>query len=131
VVGGQHTGGTEKVVLVVVEVGAARCVVVVLGDEVVEVVAVVVVVVAVVLVVAGAIAVEALAALDDGWLVHAAAVNATAVAAHTTWAKRRRRGVISPISIGLGFALQPPPPSIQREGILRRIRSSMGAVKGR
>jgi hypothetical protein len=95
----------EKVVLVVVNVGAARCVVVVEGDVVVAAGDLVVVVGGNAVVLAGTIAVEALAALDDGWLVHAVAVNATAATAHTMWVRRRERGgVMSPIPIGPGFA---------------------------
>jgi hypothetical protein len=72
----------------VVVVGGA---VVVVGDAVV-VVAGTVVVVVVVLVVVAAILAELLAALDDGWLLHAAVVNANAVTAHTVRANRRGRG---------------------------------------
>ena len=78
-------GGTVVVVVVVVVVGGT--VVVVVGE--------VVVVVGVLVLVVAAILAEILAALDDGWLLHAAVVNATAVTAHTMWANRRGRGVMS------------------------------------
>jgi hypothetical protein len=87
-------------VLVVVEVDAARCVVVV----VLTVVAVEMLV-AVVLVVEWATVVALLAAVDEGWLAQAAVVNATRARTHT---KRRRPGVISPLRIGPGFAKQDP-----------------------
>jgi hypothetical protein len=88
----------------VVLVGVARWVVVVTRSVVVVIGAkvVVVVIVVIVLVVVAAILAELLAALNNGWLVHAAIVNAPAVTAHTMRANRRGRGVMSPA--GSGFA---------------------------
>jgi hypothetical protein len=89
-------------VLVVV---VARCVVVVTGRVVVVVggtVVVVVVVVVVLVLVVAAILAELLAALDDGWPLHAAVVNATAITAHTMWVSQRGRGSYRPA--GPGFA---------------------------
>jgi hypothetical protein len=100
----------------VVVVGAARCVVVVLRGVVVVVTrnVLAVVIVPVVLVVVRAILVEVLAALEDGWLVHAAVVNATAVTAHTMWVNRRGRGVISPNPTGTWVRI-PTPPSLKEK----------------
>jgi hypothetical protein len=114
----------------VVVVGVARCVVVVTRSVVVVAGGTVVVVVVVVLlvVVAGIVA-ELFAALDEGWLAHAAVVNATAVTAHTKRANRRGRGVVSPRGTWICIAT-PPRPSLDSAGTPRRIRSSTGAVRG-
>ena len=115
----------------VVSVGAASCVVAVKGSVVVVVGGTVVVVVLVV--VAAAILAELLAALDDGWLVHAAVINATAVTEHTMLANRRGWDLMSTVPAGPGVRIATPPhPSLstQRAGIPAE-SSSMGAVKGR
>jgi hypothetical protein len=79
-----------------------RSVVVVIGSKVV-----VVVIVVIVLVVLAATLAELLAPLNDGWLVHAVVVSATAVVAHTMWARRRGRGVTSPRGTWVRIATPP------------------------
>jgi len=97
-------------------------VVVVVGDKLVEVVLVVLVVCA--------ILAELLAALGDGWLVHAAVANATAVTAHAMWPNRRGRGLMSIREIRMAAPLATPTPFCWEDP--RRIRSSSkGAVRGR